>query len=185
MLTRDEVRRVLAGLEGTPQLVPLLLYGSGLRLLEALQLRCSPSCASPWPSVAGRMTGTWHRAAARAAAWRVCPEVTARSSSVGLAVRLPGHPPSSTGECGAADPALLHESVIQRAVRRAAVEAGITKRVTCHTLRHSFATHLLQDGYDIRTVQELRGHREVATTMIYTHVLNRGGLGVRSPADGL
>ena len=79
----------------------------------------------------------------------------------------------------------LHESVVQRAVRIATLEAGITKRVTCHSLRHSFATQLLQDGYDIRTVQELLGHRDVATTMIYTHVLNRGGLGVRSPLDRL
>ena len=79
----------------------------------------------------------------------------------------------------------IHESVIQRAVRAAATTVGIPKRVTCHSLRHSFATHLLQDGYDIRTVQELLGHRDVATTMIYTHVLNRGGLGVRSPADRL
>jgi integron integrase len=78
----------------------------------------------------------------------------------------------------------LDESGLQKAVRRAAQLADIQKHVTCHTFRHSFATHLLENGYDIRTVQELLGHADVKTTMIYTHVLNRGGRGVRSPLDG-
>ena len=79
----------------------------------------------------------------------------------------------------------LHESVLQRAVTVAARRSGVAKRVTCHGFRHSFATHLLADGYDIRTIQELLGHTDVSTTMIYTHVLNKGGRGVRSPADAL
>ncbi|MGH8010635.1 MAG: tyrosine-type recombinase/integrase [Candidatus Binatia bacterium] len=79
----------------------------------------------------------------------------------------------------------LHESVLQRAVKEAARRAGLTKPASCHTFRHSFATHLLKDGYDVQTVQELLGHRDLATTMIYTHVVNRGWGAVRSPADRL
>ena len=77
----------------------------------------------------------------------------------------------------------LHESGLHRAIKQAVQKTGIPKRVSCHTFRHSFATHLLQNGYDIRTVQELLGHKDVKTTMVYTHVLNKGGRGVRSPLD--
>jgi hypothetical protein len=79
----------------------------------------------------------------------------------------------------------LHQTVVQRAVSDAARRAGLNQRVGCHTRRHSFATHLLESGYDIRTVQELLGHKDVKTTMLYTHVLNRGGRGVRSPLDSV
>ena len=215
VLTRDEVRLIIARLDGVPRLVALLLYGSGLRILEALELRVKDVdlevgelrirrakggkdrvtmiARGLIPVLRTHLTerrrlhdrdlasggghvvlpGAFARKSPRAArewAWQYVFPATRRHQEEGLAEPVRHH---------------LHESAVQRAVRRAAIEAGVSKRVTCHTLRHSFATHLLQDGYDIRTVQELLGHRDVATTMIYTHVLNRGGLGVRSPADGL
>jgi len=89
------------------------------------------------------------------------------------------------GEGGGGRGAPAQSTILLRAVKEAVAKAGIVKHVGCHTLRHSFATHLLEDGYDIRTIQKLLGHANVNTTMIYTHVLNKGGLGVRSPVDGL
>ena len=215
VLTRDEVRRVLRRLKGTPGLVAGLLYGTGLRLLEALRLRVKDlDFAANEITVRGgkgdrdrvtmlpeRLKGPLlkHLAAVRGqhendvavgAGWVELPGA--------LGVKYPqagrewgwqwvfpatrGYEHRLTGQRRRHH---LHETVIQRAFREAIKAAGITKLASCHTLRHSFATHLLEAGYDIRTVQELLGHRDVRTTMIYTHVLRRGGLGVRSPADTL
>jgi integron integrase len=214
VLDRDEVRLVVGRLTGASRIAAMLMYGSGLRLLEALQLRVKDLDFGMGEIVVRRAKGGKDRVTMLPGA--VVPELKVHLERVrrvhqrdladgGGAAPLPGaYERKSPGAARQwawqyvfpagrryEDPAggrrrhHLHESVLQRAVRTAATEAGLTKRVTCHSLRHSFATHLLQDGYDIRTVQELLGHRDVATTMIYTHVLNRGGLGVRSPADRL
>ncbi len=194
-------------------LVATLLYGAGLRLTEALHLRAKDldlgrrellvrdgkggkDRVTVLPAVAAAPL-TAHLARVRA--------LHARDRARGGGrVALPGalgrKYPNAAGEWGwqwvfpatsrYRDPATgdrvrhhLHESAVQRAVRDAALRAGLAKRVTCHTFRHSFATHLLEAGDDIRTVQELLGHTDVRTTMIYTHVLNRGGRGGVSPAD--
>ncbi len=215
VLTREEVRAVLDELKGAPRLAALFMYGSGLRLLEALQVRVKDLDFTTGEIVVRRGKGGKDRVTMlpeclvgelKAQLDRVRRLHQRDLASGAGSVPLPGafhlKSPGAAKEWGwqyvfpatrrYADPARgvryrhhLHESVVQRAVKRVVLELGIPKRATCHSFRHSFATHLLQDGYDIRTVQELLGHRDLATTMVYTHVLNRGGLGVRSPADRL
>ncbi len=215
VMTQGEVREVLGALEGVPATVGALLYGSGLRLLEALTLRVKDvdfgarqllvrqgkgkkdRRALLPTSVEGALRHQLRQARYQHeqdlkndAGWVELPAAFGRKSThagqdwpwqwVFPATRI-----YTCQETGERRRHHLHETVVQKAVRAAARRAGLSKRITSHAFRHSFATHLLQSGTDIRTIQKLLGHKSVQTTMIYTHVLNRGPMGVVSPLDQL
>jgi integron integrase len=213
VLTKDEVRSVLKHVSGVQGLVLKVLYGSGLRLTEGLQLRVKDVDFSQRQIVVRNAKGRESRITMLPGSL-IAPlqsqlqqvrqlhqrDLDQGDGSVYLPFALerkyphadrawiwqfvfPSPSRSRDPRSGVVRRHHVHESGVQRSLKAAVQLAQIAKRVGCHTLRHSFATHLLEDGYDIRTVQELLGHKDVKTTMIYTHVLNRGGRGVRSPLD--
>jgi integron integrase len=213
VLNDIEIQRLLARLEGTKWLIASFLYGSGLRLQESLMLRVKDidfayrqvlvrdgkgrkdrvtmlpeSVVQPLQVHLGRVRAL-HRTDCEAGYGEVwLPHALARKypragREWGWQFVFPSANRSADPETGVIRRHHIFPDTIHRAIKRAAQAAGIVKPVSSHTLRHSFATHLLQSGYDIRTVQELLGHSDVSTTMIYTHVLNKGGRGVKSPLD--
>jgi len=214
VLAVSEVRVLFNLLDGAERLCAMLMYGSGLRLLECVSLRLkdvdiarreivvragkggkdrrTPLADSCIPALQRQLEFAKAQSAsdARHGVQRTdIGEALARKypkihTSLSWAYVFPAGR-TLTDDDGIRRRHHLHETVVQKAVKQAVQRAGIAKRATCHSFRHSFATHLLESGADIRTVQELLGHTDLRTTMIYTHVLNKGGLGVRSPADRL
>jgi len=213
VLTAVEVRRLLAGMRGTRWLMASLLYGAGLRLRECLTLRVKDvdfgyrqimvrdgkgardrvtmlpaPLAEPLKRQIAGARAVHERDLAAGYGTVELPDALSRKYpraqyELGWQFVFPSHRLSRDPRSGALRRHHLYENYLTRGVKRAARAAGIVKPVSCHTLRHSFATHLLESGYDIRTVQELLGHADVSTTMIYTHVLNKGGRGVTSPLE--
>jgi len=213
VMTRDEVSRLLDALDGLAWLQASLLYGSGLRLLECLRLRVqdldfgrceitvrqgkggkdrltmlAPSLVDPLRAQLHQVAELHRRDLARGLGQVWLPDALARKYPSAPSEWIwqfvfPASTLSRDPRGGALRRQHQDEGVLQRAVKTAVVRCGLQKRATCHTLRHSFATHLLESGYDIRTVQELLGHADVSTTQIYTHVLNRGAREVLSPLE--